>query len=380
MSGRPAASHGDVPLPVLRQWSDALAAAGLFAEALLVHPAVERADLVRRSELAILVGDHQLAEELLAELAAGRTARSVRPKVPGLRQNSGQVSPWLKLLTRSAQVLAEGPERLAGFVAVSQRVPSSAGVCWVIALTAAAAGDLTLAASAAEQARAGGCRDLRILAVLAADRAAQGDDVAALDLAAGALRTALPGEDPTDFVVDLLERAGFKDTARRVAALGAADPNLPAGFRAAWRASARRVGAGHKLALRRSLTAAGSLAEKRRNRVSRRLHDDTLHDLTCRCYGSAGWIGDSREYYVQHHLSEVLAMPVAGLAARLLRCRATNLTFLDLAERRLTLPVVSEIAGIDGPDPAGVRDPDARPTPGMGVSLGSALPFRQAAG
>jgi hypothetical protein len=70
---------------------------------------------------------------------------------------------------------------------------------------------------------------------------------------------------------------------------------------------------------------------------------------------------------------------VAGLPARLVRCRATKLTFLDFPERRITLPVVSEVTAdvrtlqVDpfaDPD----ADPEARPTPGMGVSLGMILP------
>jgi hypothetical protein len=66
---------------------------------------------------------------------------------------------------------------------------------------------------------------------------------------------------------------------------------------------------------------------------------------------------------------------VAGLSARLVSCRATKLTFLDFPDREITLPVVSQAST----DVRTIRmepsvDPDARPTPGMGVSLGLALP------
>src|SRR5689334_9684653 len=76
-SGQPAADSVDGRIPdlVLRQWSDALAAAGLYAEALVAHPAVEREDLVRRAELAVLVGDHLAALSLLAELREAGTPR-----------------------------------------------------------------------------------------------------------------------------------------------------------------------------------------------------------------------------------------------------------------------------------------------------------------
>ena len=69
----------------------------------------------------------------------------------------------------------------------------------------------------------------------------------------------------------------------------------------------------------------------------------------------------------------------AALPARLLRCRATNQTFLDFSERQFTLPVVSEVAADLPPSPVDPfadpnGDPEARPTPGMSVSLGMALP------
>jgi hypothetical protein len=384
-------------VPVLRQWSDAVAAAGLFTEALRIHPAVRRADLVRRAELAVLAGDHKLALHLLAELERGTSARSSKSNPAwqsdgGARRKGGKsarlANPWLVLLTRSAQLLAGQPDRLGAVLTAAKRVQPSAGVSWVVALAGASAGNLEAAGPAADDARAGGCRDLRMLSISAAARAADGDDSAALDLVGRALRIALPAEDPAGFTIELLDRAGSRAAAQRLSALGAGSSGQSAAARAAWRASARLVGAGHKGALRRSLTAAGSLDERLRDRLGRRWQAESLRDLTCRCYGSAGWVGQQRLYYVTHHLNEVLPEPVPGLSVRLLRCRATNLSFLDFGERQLTLPVVSETAlpaGRDAvsdqendreadPDTNPEADPEVSPTPGMSVSLGAVLP------
>jgi hypothetical protein len=371
---------GRIPVPVLRQWSDALAAAGMFSEALQAHPALERADVVRRAELAVLAGDHRVALSLLAELHDARTARTVQLNPGGLARRVERESgnPWLELLTGCARVQAGEPGLLPEVVATARRVQTSAAVAWVVALAAVAAGDLDQASPAAVAARAGGCRDLRILAVSAADRAADGDDWAAIELIRGAQKVALPDEDPAGLAVDLLDRAGRREAAQRLSARAATDVSLPPAARAAWRDAASRVGAGHKQLWRRSMTAAGSIVTRRREQAEERRLEASLADLTCRCYGSTGWIGEGRQFYVSRHLEEVLPAPVAGLAARLVRCRATRQTFLDFAERQLTLPVVSDLSTdlrtlpVDpfaDPD----ADPEARPTPGMGVSLGMAL-------
>lgn len=112
------------------------------------------------------------------------------------------------------------------------------------------------------------------------------------------------------------------------------------------------------------------MADRKLERRARETESIAGYDLTCRCYGSGGWIGPSRRFYLEHHLHELLPAPVAGLDARLMICRATSLTFLDLVAREITLPVPSS-------PPSTVLSPDAdegRPTPGMGVSLGLALP------
>jgi hypothetical protein len=372
---------GRVPIPVLRQWSDALAAAGMFSEALQAHPGVERVDVVRRAELAVLAGDHLAALSLLAELRDARTARTahVNPDGKARRAEAESGSPWLDLLTYCARVLAGEPGLLPDVLAAARRVQTSAAVAWVVALAAVAAGALDQAAPAAVTARAGGCRDLRILAVSAADRASDGDDWAAIELVRGAQKVALPDEDPAALVVDLLERAGLRDAARRLSARAATDASLPGSARAAWQAAARRVGAGHKQLWRRSMTAAGSMTTRRREQAEQRRLEESLADLTCRCYGSTGWIGEGRMFYVSRHLNQVLPAPVAGLPARLVRCRATKLTFLDFPERQLTLPVVSDVSTdvrtpVLDPFADPEADPEARPTPGMGVSLGMVLP------
>jgi hypothetical protein len=366
-----------IPVLVLRQWSNALAAAGLFPEALQTHPAMERADVVRRAELAVLAGDHRAALSLLAELRDARTPRTAQlnPGGPARRDEAESGSPWLVLLTYCARVQAEETGLLPDVLAAARRMHTSAGVAWVVALAAVAAGDLDQAAPAAIAARAGGCRDLRIVAISAAERAAEGDDWAAIELIRGAQRVALPDENPADLVVDLLERAGKKDVAQRLSARAATDVSLPPQARAAWQAASRRVGAGHKQLWRRSMSAAGSMLTRHREQTQERRYQASLADLTCRCYGSTGWIGDSRMIYVSRHLNQVLPAPVAGLPAQLMRCRATKLTFLDFPERQLTLPVASDLSTdvrMVAADP--LFDPDARPTPGMGVSLGMVLP------
>jgi hypothetical protein len=371
------AVDGRIPDLVLRQWSDALAAAGLYTEALVAHPAVERVDLVRRAELAVLAGDHLAALSLLAELKDASTPRSAKANLPGpARQAEEEAgSPWLGLLTSCARVLAGEPGLLPDVLAAARQMQTSAGVAWVVALAAVAAGDLDQAAPAATAARAGGCRDLRIVVISAADRAADGDDWAAIELIRGAQGVALPDEDPAGMVVDLLESAGLTDAAQRLSARAATDVSLSPPARAAWQAAARRVGAGRKQLWRRSMTSAGSMLTRRREQTEQRRQEASLADLTCRCYGSTGWIGESRMFYVSRHLNEVLPAPVAGLPARLIRCRATKLTFLDFAERQLTLPVVSGLSADVRTVPAeSSADPAARPTPGMGVSLGMRLP------
>lgn len=381
VAGEHAIPAGAVPLAVLRQWSDALAAAGLFGEALHVHPSAERADVVRRAELAVLAEDPHTALSLLAELADARTPRTAPVSAPGLpdAKVEGRPSPWLDLLSCAARVLAGQHAVLPDVVRAAAAVQPSPGVSWVLALAAIAAGDLPEAAPAAVRARAGGCRDLRILAICAADRSIDGDDWAAIELVRGAQRVALPDEDPAGLVVDLLDRAGAREDAQRVAARAAADTSLPPPARSAWSAAARRVGAGRKQLLRRSMAAVADLAARRRDGSPEQWAVGSGAGLVCRCYGSTGWIGDSRLLYVDRHLDQVLPAPVAGMDARLLRCRATNLTFLDLPGRQLTLPVVSApgpaVRGaVAGPFADPDADPGASPTPGMGVSLGMALP------
>jgi len=366
---------GRIPVAVLRQWSDSLAAAGMFTEALQAHPAMERADVVRRAELAVLAEDHRTALSLLVELRDARTARTVQvdPDGHGGLAEAESGTAWLDLLTYCARVLAGEPGLLPDVLAAARRIQTSAAVAWVVALAALAAGDLNQAGAAAVTARAGGCRDLRILAISAADRAADGDDWAAIELIRGGQRIALPDEDPAGLVVDLLERAGLRDVAQQLSARAATDASLPAAARAAWQAASRRVGAGRKQIWRRSMSAAGSLSTRRREQAEQRRQEESLANLTCRCYGSTGWIGDSRMVYVSRHLHQVLPVPVAGLSARLVRCRATKLTFLDFPERRLTVPVVSDVgpavrspqlgmaevgsARIGWPDGAGLETP-----------------------
>jgi hypothetical protein len=373
---------------VLRQWSDALAAAGLFAEALTVHPGAERVDIVRQAELAVLAGDHTAALTLLAELEVARTLRTRRitapseppgppkpgppkpgPPKPGPAKPAQQPppSPWLQLLTDVATLLA-GLGDLGTVLESSRRVQPSGAVAWMVALAATVAGDLREASEHAIQAREGGCRDLRMVVIVAAEQAAEQEYRTALELIAGAQRIALPDEDPAGLTVDLLNRSGFRQQGRKLALLGA-----------------RELGAGRLRSLGRSLSSASALGERRRERSTRRAETETLQDLTCRCYGSGGWIGPDRLYYVSRHLDELLSAPVAGLQARLLLCRATNLTFLDVIDRELTLPVASEPLERPAPHPAGPAGPggaagaaagdsEERPTPGMGFSLGMARP------
>ncbi len=355
------------PPEVLRQWSDALAAAGLYSEALEVHPALERVDIVRQAELAVLAGIHTTALELLHELAAGKSERTRRTVAPLAKERP--VSPWLNLLSRVAELLA-GTGDLAAVQAVAEGMPSSAGQDWIVALAAVSVGDLVAAAPLARSAREGGCRDLRMLTIAAADHARLGEYQQALDLTGQAQRIALPDEDPAALTVHVLQRCGFGDAARALAMAGVGDGTLSPAFRTDWKAAATAIGAGGLAMLGQRVRAHAKRADRRIERKVREAEAIADYDLTCRCYGSGGWIGPGRQFYLQNHLHELLPAPVAGLGARLMICRLTSLTFLDLMSREITLPVPSS-------PPTSVLNPDAdeaRPTPGMGVSLGLALP------
>ncbi|MBT0769721.1 hypothetical protein KIH74_12355 [Kineosporia sp. J2-2] len=362
---------GGPPPEVLRQWSDALAAAGLYTEALEVHPAIERVDVVRQAELAVLAGIHTTALDLLGELAAAKTERT-RRTVAVLKKDQDRApapSPWLELLARVAELLA-GTGDLDTVRTAAQRVQPSAGLDWIVALAAVSVGDLEAAAPRARAARDGGCRDLRMLTVAAADLARVGDYAQALRLTGQAQRIALPDEDPAALTVHVLQRCGFPQQARALAVAGVGDATLAPSFRTDWKAAASGAGASSLGVLGQRVKVHGRRAQRRVERRTREADAIAGYDLTCRCYGSGGWIGSSRLFYLEHHLHELLPAPVAGLDARLMICRATNLVFLDLVAREITLPVP---AGTPAETPA----PDAEetsPTPGMGVSLGMALP------
>lgn len=356
------------PAQMLRQWSDALAAAGLYAEALDAHPALERMDVVRRTELAVLAGHHELALDLLGELAEAaseRTRRTVAPLKPEL---AVRVSPWLVLLTRVAELLA-GTGDLATVLDAAQRVLPSAGLDWIVALAAISMADLEVAAPLACSARDGGCRDLRMLTIAAAEHARRGEYGQALELTGQAQRIALPDENPAALTVQLLQRCGLGETARSLGLAGTADPALAPQFRADWRAAALSAGAARPVVLARRVRVHTRRGLRRAERLAREAELIAQYDLTCRCYGSGGWIGPVRSFYLEHHLHELLPAPVAGLDARLMICRATNLTFLDLTARQITLPVPAAPPAA----PSTVAD-EQQPTPGMGVSLGVALP------
>ncbi|GAA3595458.1 hypothetical protein GCM10022223_08260 [Kineosporia mesophila] len=369
----PSVLRADGPPPeVLRQWSDALSAAGLYSEALAVHPALERVDVVRLAELAVLAGIHTQAQELLRELNEGESERSRRNVTvlgPTGQDRAAPPSPWLDLLGRVAELLA-GTGDLAAVNAAAAQVQPSAAMDWIVALAAVSVGDLPAAAVLARAARAGGCRDLRMLTIAAADEARQGQYSQALDLTAQAQRIALPDEDPAALTVHVLQRCGFADAARGLALAGVGDSSLSPASRTDWKAAAASTGAGGLSLLRERVKAHGHRPRRRIERKAREAEAIASYDLTCRCYASGGWIGPSRHFYLQHHLHELLPAPVAGLDARLMICRATSLTFLDLVAREITLPVPSTPPSTvltSGPD-------EERPTPGMGVSLGLALP------
>ncbi|GLY30080.1 hypothetical protein [Kineosporia sp. NBRC 101731] len=366
----PSVLRADGPPPeVLRQWSDALSAAGLYSEALDVHPALERADVVRLAELAVLAGIHTQAQELLRELNEAESERSRRNGTVLGPDRPAPPSPWLDLLARVAELLA-GTGDLAAVDAAASKVQPSAGMDWIVALAAVSVGDLLAAAPLARAARQGGCRDLRMLTIAAADEARQGQYAQALALTAQAQCIALPDEDPAALTVHVLQRCGFADAARALALAGVGDSSLSPASRADWKAAAASTGAGGLGLLRERVKAHGHRSRRRAERKAREAEAIASYDLTCRCYASGGWIGPSRHFYLQHHLHELLPVPVAGLDARLMICRATSLTFLDLVAREITLPVPSTPPSTvltSGTD-------EERPTPGMGVSLGLALP------
>ncbi|GAB3253667.1 hypothetical protein GCM10027456_29110 [Kineosporia babensis] len=367
----PSVLRADGPPPeVLRQWSDALSAAGLYAEALDVHPALERVDVIRQAELAVLAGIHTKALELLQELKAAKSDRTSR-KVASLKQREvgKPASPWLELLSRVAELLA-GTGDLEAVKSAIGGVGPSAGLDWIVALAAVSVGDLPMAAPLARSARAGGCRDLRMLTIAAADDARQGEHRKALDLTRQAQRIALPDEDPAALTVHVLQRCGFAEAAKALAVAGVGESHLAPAFRADWKAAATAAGAGGMALLGQQIKASARWSERRSEKRAREAETIATYDLTCRCYGSGGWIGPGRQFYLQHHLHELLPAPVAGLDARLMICRATSLTFLDLVAREITLPVPSSPPSTQ----FAADSEEEEPTPGMGVSLGLALP------
>ncbi|GAB6897593.1 hypothetical protein [Kineosporia succinea] len=366
----PSVLRADGPPPeVLRQWSDALSAAGLYTEALDVHPAQERVDVVRQAELAVLAGLHARSQELLDELVEGTSERTRRNVTVISKSRLAPASPWLDLLGRVSELLA-GTGDLTAVQEAASKVQPSAGLDWIVALAAVSVGDLVTAAPLARSARAGGCRDLRMLTIAAADLARQEDYGQALGLTGQAQRIALPDEDPAALTVHVLQRCGFGGPAKALAAEGMGDASLPPSFRADWKAAATGVGVGGLDMFRQRVRVHTRRSLRRQERRAREAEAIAAYDLTCRCYGSGGWIGPARQFYLQHHLHELLPAPVAGLDARLMICRITSLTFLDLVAREITLPVPSS-------PPTTLPVPDVseeRPTPGMGVSLGLALP------
>jgi hypothetical protein len=310
------------PTAVRRTWSEALTAAGLFSEALLVQPREDSGDLLRRAELAVLAGEGATALDCLADLGEAPDDARLR-----------------RLLIAAARSLT-GVDALAEVREAAGEVGPTARASWLSAVVLAAGGDLDNAGPAAHLAHEAGCRDLRLLTVMAAAAALDGDDHEALDLVHEARRAALPDEHPAVLTTYLLTRAGHPEIAVQLAQAGASDRQLPRADRVAWLACARTAGAGPWLTLRRPLQALLELPEQQRAWAERRVRAEVLRDLTCRCWGSTGWIGPDRLHYVRHHLTELSDDPLPGvLPAGLLLCRATGIRFLDLAERQITLPV-----------------------------------------
>ncbi|MFI7587837.1 hypothetical protein ACIB24_12255 [Spongisporangium articulatum] len=326
-------SPDDIPSDLRRHWSRALAGAGLFDESLQVHPAQTPADTLRRGELAVLALDHATALRELKELDGDRD--------PGLAPD-----PWLELLLRAAKVMSGEPDGMLALRTARTEMPAEATVHWVVALAAQSVGALAEAGEAAAAARAGGSRDPRLLAIEAAavvgvsPEGAEGpgpDDVRrALELVGKAQHVALADEDPAAFAADLLVKAGRPDAAGRLAMAGAGERSLPPEGRQKWHAVARGLGASG-----RRLTPTGGINVVRaltgRREAARRR--EVERSLVCRCYGSTGWLGPARQHYVDNHLTVVVPEPVAGLSARLLRCPATAILFLDFPARQITLPV-----------------------------------------
>jgi hypothetical protein len=308
------------PAPALRRWSDALAAAGLFGHALHVLPDVP-ADLFRRAELALLSGDHATAIRLLKELDSEREAD--RPAEPAVA-----------LMLAVARTLAGEPEGWAEVRIAATGVPGSAWASWLVALAGAAVADLPAAGEAAAEAIRGGSRDPRLASIAAAASVLAEDELSWAVAHAAALtleparKAALTGEDPLGATLDLLVRAGRPDRAAALTLQAAEDRELSPVAREAW----RRAGTPFGVRSRRRFRRDPAKVERRARRQDPRL-------LTCRCWGSAGWIGAERDDYVHHHLETVDTEPVAGLPARLLTCRLTRLRFLDFPAEGITLPV-----------------------------------------
>ena len=340
MSGTPAA----VPAGLRRLWGESLAGVSLFAEALQVWPDGVAADRIRRAELAVLAGQPRRALELLEH------AGPVRPGSP--EHVCG------RLLAACARTLAGDLPALGELLGDVVKLPPSAALSRLVALSAASSGQLPIAGRAAWGAMRDGCGDHRLLVIAAAATAVDGRYADAVVLAEEAERCRRPAaQDAAETTVNLMRHAGHAQAAVALAAVGAQAWTLPARRRAVWDAmasglrprglaldpaTARLVKANRRRRRRLWLAAVlrgRSVRGWRRGREVARLAELARQDLTCRCEGIVAWLGPEARHYVGHHLVPVPGAQPFTPPARLLRCPATGATFLDLPERPATVSV-----------------------------------------
>ncbi len=279
-----------LPASARHQAATHLVGLGLYREAqdLLSIDQPEDAELGMLSSL--LAGDPRTAAKFLGRRMMSSTAR--HGEVDLVRGCVALVSGHGEALDTTRQVL----ERME---------PTSPD--WAIFAVSAAPHNLRAAADAA--ASVTHSAGPAVLAVLAADRAAQGDAHGAHQILDSARWTGV-GDDPTQRTIDLLKTHGHES----------AVPELEA---AHWQ--------------RRPL---GESLSRRMDRWRRRRNE---RDLRCRCATTPTWAGEGSRYYVNWHLELLEHGETQGW--RILFCAETGIRYLDQA----VIPVSVRIGAFSEP-------------------------------
>lgn len=214
------ATAAGLPVGLRRLWGQSLASVSLFAEALQLWPDGGPGDRIRQAELALLAGQPRRALHLLEHAQA----------VPGSHEQT-----CADLLSSCARALGGDLPAFAQFTREAVQLPPSIALSRLLALGAAACGQLPMAGAAAWHAMRDGCGDHRLLVIAAAAAAVDRRYTDAIVMAEEAERVRRPAvQDAAETTVNLLRHAGATDAAVALAAVGAQAWTLPAERRHTW--------------------------------------------------------------------------------------------------------------------------------------------------